>query len=727
MIFRLLPLRDAKPSPQQMRVGLMLAALALSLCASFATQAKPKNSAPALTPDGQQLLQRYQGMMDQLEDGITDRLPNLSDRAKSAYLRALEMQRQAKADLEAAQGNLAKIGKARGLVGHAKNYWIPKAEKNIAKAEKALAQAKTPAEREAAEQEIEKWKDNREAGEEALRERQAAYEKEKRNEDRYKQQLERAKRELERSNDRVAAALRRLRVDRILTSDRLDAHLAKYAVLKEATPRGLAAFAQQGSEQRLLIERLLADEALLIKMQLAGGAEDGHYGRAMRIYSDIRSRYNEAKGGDVLQRLALAVALEHATPIKQRNPKAATDAPEFVDPVKRYGHFRQAYLDGELDPYFKVHDAWSLRFVVNGSEPDQTLAWGREMLRSYRPDHITTEDDRWRYVALVRTCVRYGSQENKNDKDELQFYQNILMNGGICGRRAFFGRFILRAFGVPTVAKPQTGHAALGRWTPDGWVPCLGAGWNTGWAPKREMAARDFLELTQARNLGKDYMQVVRARWIGDVYGEPRKPGLNTGRKPAEFWNSVALHTQKHLVEQAGAQALAAVGEELGEANESDVKYPFESARITEADRRISIDRDGVITIPAAATSSPTKSSGKVRFMDSNLGGKQLHYSRGGRDRDFTYTFDAPRAGTYELTMKLNTPAWKQHVKLITNGGAAQTIELPHTVGLWETTRPVEIELKRGKNELTFSRRGVKQPVAVKGFTLKHLTLTPVE
>ena len=88
-----------------------------------------------------------------------------------------------------------------------------------------------------------------------------------------------------------------------------------------------------------------------------------------------------------------------------------------------------------MDPYFDKHEAWELRYVVNGNEPDEILTWGREMLRNYRPDMITTNNDRWRSVSLVRTCVRYGSQENKNDKPELQFFQNILMNGGICGRR----------------------------------------------------------------------------------------------------------------------------------------------------------------------------------------------------------------------------------------------------------------------------------------------------
>ena len=79
------------------------------------------------------------------------------------------------------------------------------------------------------------------------------------------------------------------------------------------------------------------------------------------------------------------------------------------------------------------------------------------MLRNYRPDHIFAPDYGWRYVQAVRTEVQYGSQNVKYDLPSLQNYQNIIMNGGVCGRRAFFGRFILRSFGIPTWGVTQHG------------------------------------------------------------------------------------------------------------------------------------------------------------------------------------------------------------------------------------------------------------------------------
>lgn len=52
-------------------------------------------------------------------------------------------------------------------------------------------------------------------------------------------------------------------VTELLTSDKLDAKLVKYAVLQGATPQGLADFAQQGKGQAQLIEQLLSDTKLM--------------------------------------------------------------------------------------------------------------------------------------------------------------------------------------------------------------------------------------------------------------------------------------------------------------------------------------------------------------------------------------------------------------------------------------------------------------------------------
>jgi hypothetical protein len=422
-------------------------------------------------------------------------------------------------------------------------------------------------------------------------------------------------------------------VSRFLASDALDAKLAKYVVLLKATPEGLAQFAGQGKKQAVLVEMLLADADLMKQMLVADGAKaprkgrsygPAQYGRAMDIYTVIRKVSSKASEG-VLQRLALAIALEHAVPVSQQNPKASSDAPETVDPARRYLHYEKAYLNGELDSNFKDMTTWDLRLVVYGNEPDVTLAWGRETLRNFRPDHVYQPSHAWRYVGIVSSDVKYGSGDNKYDRPELQFFQNILMNGGVCGRRAFFGRFMLRAWGIPTIARPSRGHAALVRWTPKGWVVCLGPGWGAGKGSNyagRYPSDRAFLASTQARRNQEAYLQVKRAYWAGDVMGE--KPAYGEGGTP-EFWSSAALKTQRTIIEEAKTKALKAVGENLGEA---DGKEKATARPETTEDKKIVYGKDGVITIPAAAYSKPSGSTKEVKAMKSFAGGLQVFLPR---------------------------------------------------------------------------------------------------
>ena len=681
-----------------------------------ARAAKP--APPPLSTTGQKLEAEYTNRLAELRAQITKALPVVNEACRAAYAAARQAEFTAKADLAAAQKRTEELGAAQGLVAHAKGKWIGGADKGIAEAKGRLARAATAAERKAAEEELAKWQKNRADGVAALAERQAALDQALQNQAANKQALKKAEQALTAAKADLAKAAATLGIDQLLASDALDASLARFTIMTQATPRGLAAFADQSPARKQLIERLLADDELLVQMAVADGAKDGKYGEAMQIYDAIQQASDRANAG-TLQRLALAIALEHAVPVAQRNAVGRAEAPATVDPVGRYSHFEQAFLDGELDAAFKDLSTWDLRMVVDGEEPDEMLAWGREMLRNYRPDHITTPDDRWRYVGAVRTDVKYGSGDCKHDQDELQFFQNILMNGGVCGRRAFFGRFILRAFGVPTTARPQRGHAALVHRTPEGWVVCLGANWGSGWTKTPYGPDLDFLATTQARARGADYMKVKRAHWIGGVLGEPWTPG-DHAKTPPGFWNGVALLTQRQLIAAAGAKTLAAVGEDIGEANESKEKEVYAAVKISAADRAISFGRNGTITIPAIATTKPTANAGRILLMASPGGGTQLHYGRNGSPQDFAYAFEVPTAGRYRLTARVVTPSWKQSLAVAVNAAPVVEIPLPFTVGMWDTTEPIEVTLVKGRNVLTFSRPG-----ATAGVTIKEFTLTP--
>eukprot|EP00112_Aurelia_sp_Birch-Aquarium-sp1_P009326 Seg20545.1 transcript_id=Seg20545.1/GoldUCD/mRNA.D3Y31 product="hypothetical protein" protein_id=Seg20545.1/GoldUCD/D3Y31 len=280
---------------------------------------------------------------------------------------------------------------------------------------------------------------------------------------------------------------------------------------------------------------------------------------------------------------------------------------------------------------------------------------------------------------------------------------------------------MLRAFGIPTTARPQRGHAALAHWTPKGWVICLGGGWGSGWTKTRYDRDLDFLANTQARMTGEPFMQVKRAQWMGDVAGEPRVFGFISRKQPS-FWYAASLYIQKDIIESADAKTLAAVGVDIAEANVTKEKVELTKVAMTDEDRKVTFNNKGVITIPATATSQPTKSAGGIIFMNSYHGGKQLHISRNG-NKTFTYTFEVPTAGNYNLTARVVTPSWQQYLQLNVNQSNKTTdLTLPHTVGMWEETKPIVIKLEKGKNTLTFTRKSNGHS---KGVSIKQFTLTP--
>ena len=697
-------------------VLLLAVGLALGTGSGSAKSNQPKATlqAPPLTAAGQKLEDQYTATLNGLAAEITRALPPVDERKKAVVEQARQAVEKAKAEMEAAQAGMGKIESGIALVKHAKDKWIGGAEKGIAQAQTALKKASTDAEREAANKELAKWETNKEEGVKALKERQADYDKAKIDEPRLKKASELAKASLAKAKTDELAAVKSMlaSLDAALASDKSDAKLVKAAVLTEVTPRGLAEFAQQSTEKANLVEKLLADDKLLKDMLVAGGAKFGKYGQAIEIYAAIRKASPKSSEG-TLQRLALATSLEHAKPITQSNPKDQTNGPATVDPVKRYLHYEKAFLAGDLDPAFKNLNTWELRMVVDCDAPDEILAWGRLMLQNYRPDHIYISNYGWRYSNTVKTEVPYGSQNVKCDLESLHNYQNIIKDGGVCGRRAFFGRFILASFGIPTWGVTQHAHAALSHWTPSGWVVNLGAGFEHSWWDKDEvpLSGSQFLLDSQAREHSGDYLKVLRARWISRILGEV---AYNDRKHVAGgFWSSMSHYQELVLASQA--VTLGPLGEDLAEANEAVDQQGGDSAPVSAADQQVAV-KNGAIQIPAVAHG---KSVGKSITMKSFTGGMQVH-CLGGFSTD--YTFDAPQAGNYAISARVATVQEGQKFLFATDTAKpALEVSVPYTLGMWEQTPPVEITLVQGKNTLKFQLQQES-----KGVSIKDFILTPV-
>jgi len=518
---------------------------------------------------------------------------------------------------------------------------------------------------------------------------------------------------LAKENTKVPASNILAEVGKFLASDKADAQLIKCTVLAQATPRGLAEFAQQGTEQAALVERLLSDNALMKQMLEAGGAKDGQYGQAMKNYSDIHKASQHAEKG-ILQRLALAASLELAAPLDRDQ-----DDKSKIDPVHRYLNFEKAYLDGRLDKYFKDMTAWECRMIVDAACPDDVLTWAREMLWNYRPELI----DYSLYTHIMED-VPYNRIDKPNPS--LNYWQNVLQTGGSCGPYSSLGRVIFKSIGIPTYGMSQQGHAAMSYWTPKGQRMLKGAAWMWGWWGSR--SGTDFLLERDAREFGESYKKVLRADWVSDVLGEKKYQSHNF--IPGDFWDGVALYQKRDIVAKNNVAELALDSPELAESDAKSQKVEsnanskgtiplfdgrtlrfgrggvilWPSEVTTEADKKIVTSTAGVITIPAIAYSPLKKGiveqGPKGTFKDFS----KEYFVRVSKWEKVAYEFEAPKAGKYTFSARVVTVHNGLIIQVAPNDSKEPSIvDVPNSVGLWVDTVPVAIALVKGKNILHLS------------------------
>ncbi len=742
--------------------------LAVGLLSSFtyAAPQKGKTSVPevALTESGKAMETKFVAMHASLKAEIEAALPKRDDAKVAAWLEAIKAEETTSKDAAAKAGELNKLQSAADK--------LKQLQENSKQAPKTFAEAKEEMVQTLAtggtNPELEKLLESEDAFNAHIKKQQeqlagqieqatvAVKDAEAKLPEAIKA-AEAAKQANEKAMTTTWSAMDAMGMNGILGSDKLDGKLAQYTIIQHATPFGLAQFAEKSPANEKLIQELFSNQTLMIQMLVADGPVGGKYGEAMKIYTDIQKASTKAKDG-VFQKLALAVSLGHAVPIEKSasvggdskegdEPVAGSNgSANTIDPVKRYLSYEKWYENGELDPGFKDLCVWNMVMAVNASDPDEILAWGREALRNLRPDCIPNNGDTSVYVDVVDKEIAYTSSMVKDDLPELAVMQNILSNGGICGRRAFYGRFTLQAFGIPTTARKEPGHATLAHWHPDGWATRLGGtskpgeDWRPGgrgfYAAMNDARSRpygadvNFHASSKAREDATAFMRVKRAQWIGALLDEQSKPGLITwsgktkGPAPLKkgeivkpiFWNELALHEQRRII--AGLKKSAASA--LSNSTAIAATAPAATGKIT-------VDEKGVITIPSAATSKPTQSTTKesrsgvkdlIVFVKNKAGETNLHLSRYATEPDsFEYTFDAPKAGKYKLAADVVTPKPKQIVFASANGGAEVEWALPYTIGKWDKAAPVEVELKAGSNVLKFRGPGRA--------TFGQFTLTP--
>ena len=116
---------------------------------------------------------------------------------------------------------------------------------------------------------------------------------------------------------------------------------------------------------------------------------------------------------------------------------------------------------------------------------------------------------------------------------------------GVCGYRAFFGRFSRNAHGIPTWGFAEHGHGAMTTWSPSGWEVQLGAGWPFGWSGTR--SGPDFHLEMLAREVRQPFQAVLRGTWAASARGDA-PAGQTWGHGVGGLWASLMLYSKKAIV-----------------------------------------------------------------------------------------------------------------------------------------------------------------------------------
>lgn len=500
-------------------------------------------------------------------------------------------------------------------------------------------------------------------------------------------------------------------IETFLTGEEALASMAKLALLTDATPERLAGFAQKGEDEKALIDQLLGNDKLVVQAMTMGGASGGNYGQAMRNYTAIQKASKRSHEG-FFQAWALAVSLQNTG-----ETYVYPDVPAAESLVKYYLNYLKAYDDGILDPTFSKlgGTGWNYRFVFPDSYTLEDIDWIRKVLRNYRPDHTRLEY-RWRYCRIVRSDIPYTSNVDRSGMPaELSNIQKFFLEGGICGPRAFVGQISGYAFGIPSRRAPSPGHGAMAHWTPDGWTTVLGPHFYFC-SHINGMPPMNFLLASQAQEDPKGFREALMCEWLGKALAEdaPGDFGSSGG-----FWRLLGFYKRQAIVEDQKIEDIGATGEELAESNVSSEKEEVKEIEIPEEFKKISVAGDGTITIPVAACRSP-KNGEKIRFMESIDGGMQVHYGLAGRRPELlSYTIEIPKAGKYEFSGHVCSVTMNQEFLLRINRRTLVDIDIPYTKADWMDTEPVELELKEGRNRISFTQRAPNKGLSIKKFKLK--------
>jgi hypothetical protein len=350
--------------------------------------------------------------------------------------------------------------------------------------------------------------------------------------------------------------------------------------------------------------------------------------------------------------------------------------------------------------------------VVSSGASNEDLAWGREMINTWRPDLRLKE----RVVESTREVWRRNSP--------IQFdgsFKNVLAGGGKCGPRSSWAVFICQAFGIPAIGVGQPAHACAAAKSAcpevqpqpgNAWKVHQGRGWEVS---KLEGTSGPlFMAAMVERANPAEFSRIEHLRWLASSL---------SAKEAADAVREVAATIRAGLPTPVLAPANTAQVDpnvegvtkttEAGAATPPAVpEEPFMVAPGT-----IHIEAETFANSFAEAT-FPAEQKGCVYVLDCFTGGKQLNLQKNMQTCLVDYQIDAPAAGTYEMTARVAVVNLDQLLEVSVGDDKLATINIPNTNGMWTTTPAVAVKLAKGPQTLRVSAP-MQRGVAIRWFELK--------
>ena len=381
-----------------------------------------------------------------------------------------------------------------------------------------------------------------------------------------------------------------------------------------------------------------------------------------------------------------------------------------IEWLPRFKHYKAAHQNKELVPSFDHLLVGDYGKVINSIASDSDLAWGRQMIKTWRPDLLEKEQIP-RIVSEV--WRRFSPFPFSNGMP------TVMEGGGKCGPRSFFGVFICQAFGIPAIGIGQPAHACFAAKTayPETepqpgsvWKVHQGRGWHVSDCGDAMYGPEFLAEMTKRCRVA-EFSMAEHLRWLASTI--PAKDRADAVRSLVG-----KIRKPVNTTEPLGVPA-----RDIDSVNDGNAPAPMAPLAVTE--EPIKTD-PGVIHVEAesfirsfAEAAYPAEQQGAVYIYHCFTGGKQVNFQKNMKSSWVEYTIEVPETATYAMEIMVAAANREQVLDVSCGNDKLGTIHIPGTLGLWQKMPPVDIHLNKGSQTLRISAP-LQRGVAIRWFELKR-------